>query len=110
MIHKFKIFGYHVIISREPMRMKPRDKRRNAYRNAQRNLRLEMAGHRCEVCGAPIDKSCHIHRCLPAGARDRNKVENITVMCGECYAELQKKPHIHGYQHLEDNTRYDAED
>lgn len=26
-----------------------------------------------------------------------------------CCHELQKKPHIHGYQHMEDNTRYDTE-
>lgn len=72
----------------------------------QRNLRLEMTDNSCEVYGKPIDKSCHIHRRLPCGAEDRNKVDNIRVLCGECWHELEKKPHIHGYQHLEDNTRY----
>ena len=79
-------------------------------RNQQRNIRLEMADFRCEVCGRPIDNTCHIHRNLPMGAPDRNKADNIRVMCGHCWRELEKKPHIHGYQHIEDTTRYDARD
>ena len=106
MTRKFKIFGFHVWISREPLRIVHKDRKRNAYRSSQRNLRLEMAENRCEVCGKPIDKTCHIHRTLPYGAPDRNNVENIRVMCGECWHELEKKPHIHGYQHLEATTRY----
>lgn len=107
MIKKFKIFGFYICISREPFKTKPRDKRRNLYRNSQRNLRLEMSENRCEVCGRPIDKTCcHLHRTLPIGAHDRNKVENIRVICGKCWHELEKKPHIHGYQHIEDNTCY----
>lgn len=107
---KFKIFGYHIWISREPLRVAKKKNNKTDYRSSQRNLRLEMAGNRCEVCGKPIDKSCHIHRTLPCGAEGRNSVENIRVMCGECWHELEKKPHIHGYQHMEDNTRYDTED
>ncbi len=103
---KFKIFGFHIWISREPLRLRKKDRLRNAYRSSQRNLRLEMADNRCEVCGKPIDKSCHIHRTLPEGSEGRNNAENIRVMCGECWHELEKKPHIHGYQHLEDETRY----
>lgn len=109
-MRKFKIFGFHIWISREPLRVVKKDRQRNAYRSSQRNLRLEKTGGRCEVCGNPIDKTCHIHRTLPYGVEDRNKVENIRVMCGECWHELEKKPHIHGYQHMEDNTRYEAED
>lgn len=33
----------------------------------------------------------------------------VLVLCGECWHELERKPHIHGYQHMEDNTRYDTE-
>lgn len=106
---KFKIFGFHVWISREPMRVAPRKKNKTKYRSSQRNLRLEMTEYRCEVCGKPIDRSCHIHRTLPIGAEGRNAVENIRVLCGECWHELEKRPYIHAYQHLEDNTRYEAE-
>lgn len=106
---RIKIFGFHIWISREPMRVCSKDRKRNAYRNSQRNLRLEMADSRCEVCGKTIDKTCHIHRTLPPGAPDRNSVENIRVLCGECWHELERKPHIHGYQHIEDTTRYDSE-
>ena len=28
----------------------------------------------------------------------------------ELRAELKRKPHIHGYQHIEDNTSYATED
>ena len=106
MMRKFKLFGFYICISREPFKTKPRDKKRNAYRESQRNLRLNMVDNRCEVCGKEIDKSCHIHRLLPIGAPDRNSVNNIRLLCGECWHELEKNPHIHGYQHLEDNTRY----
>lgn len=107
MIKRFKIFGLNVWISREPLRVVHKDRKRNSYRSSQRNMRLEMVNHRCEVCGKIIDKTCHIHRRLPANAPDRNAVKNIRVMCGECWHELEKKPHIHGYQHLEDNTRFE---
>lgn len=110
MAKKFKLFGLYIWISREPLRVAQRKKNKTNYRNSQRNLRLEMADNRCEVCGKPIDKTCHVHRTLPYGAPDRNNVENIRVMCGECWHELEKKPHIHGYQHLDDTTRYGAED
>lgn len=109
MTKKFKLFGYTIWISREPLRVAPRKKNKSKYRNAQRNLRLEMTDNRCEVCGKPIDKSCHIHHTLPCGTPERNKVENLRVLCGECWHELEKKPHIHGYQHIEDTTRYEAE-
>ncbi len=108
MIHKFKIFGFNIWISRETVRVVPRKKNKTNYRSSQRNLRLEMAGGKCEVCGKSIDKRCHIHHTLPAGAENRNAVENIRVMCGECYHELEKKPHLLGYQQLEDTTRYDT--
>lgn len=106
MMRKFKLLGFYICISREPFKTKPRDKKRNAYRDSQRNLRLNMIDNRCEVCGKEIDKSCHIQRLLPMGAPDRNSVNNIRLLCGECWHELEKKPHIHGYQYLEDNTRY----
>lgn len=106
---KLKLFGINIWISRAPIRVIRRDKNRNNYRNSQRNLRLEMADNRCEVCGKPVDKSCHIHHTLPAGTPDRNKAENMRVLCGDCWRELQKKPHIHGYQHMEDNTVYDGD-
>lgn len=101
---RLKVFGYNIWISREPLRVVHKDRKRNSYRSSQRNLRLELTDNRCEVCDKPIDKSCHIHHTLPQGAPDRNSVENIRVMCGECWHELEKKPHIHGYQHLEDNA------
>lgn len=101
MIKRLRLFGYNIWISREPLRVVNKDRKRNSYRSSQRNLRLEMTDNRCEVCGKPIDKSCHIHRTLPTDAPDRNKVENIRVLCGECWHELEKKPHIHGYQHME---------
>ena len=109
MIKKIKLFGFNIWISREPLKIVHKDRKRNSYRSSQRNLRLEMTENRCEVCGKPIDKSCHIHRTLPVGAPDRNSVENIRVLCSECWHELERKPHIHGYQHMEDNTRYDTE-
>ena len=107
---RISLFGLHIWISRNPLRVRNKDRKRNDYRNQQRNIRLEMADFRCEVCGRPIDNTCHIHRNLPMGAPDRYKADNIRVMCGHCWRELEKKPHIHGYQHIEDTTRYDARD
>lgn len=107
---RLKLFGYNIWISREPLRVVHKDRKRNSYRSSQRNLRLAMTDNHCEVCGKPIGKACHLHRTLPAGATDRNSVENIRVMCGECWHELEKKPHIHGYQHMEDNAGHEAED
>lgn len=107
MIKKYKLFGFNIWISKEPLRVVHKDRKRNSYRSEQRKLRLEMNDNCCEVCGKPIDKTCHIHHRLPVGAPGRNYVDNIRVMCGECWQELEKKPHIHGYQHLEDNTRYE---
>lgn len=107
---RIKLFGFHIWISREPLKVRNKDRKRNDYRNQQRNIRLEMAGHRCEVCGRPIDNTCHTHRILPLGASDRNKAENMRLMCGQCWHELERKPHIHGYQHIEDDTRYEAGD
>lgn len=104
MVKRFKLFGLHIWISNEPLRIVHKDRKRNAYRSSQRNMRLEMVDNQCEVCGKPIDKDCHIHRTLPYGAPDRNSVENIRVMCGECWRKLEKKPHILGYQKLEETT------
>lgn len=104
---RLKIFGIRIWISREPMKVVNQNKKRNASRNSQRNLRLDQVDNRCEVCGRPIDKTrCHIHHTLPVGSPDRNLVDNIRVMCGECYHELEKKPHILGYRNLEDESRY----
>lgn len=100
-MRKFKIFGLHIVISRDPIKAKPRSRNRNDYRNSQRTLRREMTDNCCEVCGKPLGKSCYLHRTLPQGAPDRNLVDNIRVLCGACWHELEKKPHIHGYQHLE---------
>ena len=83
------------------MRVAPRKKNKSDYRSSQRNMRLEMAENRCEVCGRQIDRTCHIFHRLPVGTPDRNKVENIRVMCGECWHNLEKHPHIHGFHHLE---------
>ncbi len=107
MVKRIKLFGLNIWISNEPLRVVHKDRKRNSYRSSQRNLRLEKSDNRCEVCGKPIDKSCHIHHQLPTGTPGRNLVDNIRVMCGECWHELEKKPHIHGYQHLEDSTRYE---
>lgn len=104
MIRRIKLFGYNIWISREPLKVVHKDRKRNSYRSSQRNLRLEMTEHRCEVCGNPIDKSCHMHRILPIGAPERNSVENIRVLCGECFHELQKKPHIHHQKNMRDEN------
>lgn len=98
---KFKIFGFRIWISREPLKVTKRGKNKSNYRNSQRDLRLEMTGNHCEICGKPIDKSCHIHHTLPVGTPDRNQVENIRVICGECHHKLEKKPHHFGYQYME---------
>ncbi len=105
MVRRFKIFSYNIWISREPLRVVRKDRKRNSYRSSQRNLRLELTDNRCEVCDKTIDKTCHIHHRLPSGAPDRNSVENIRVLCGECWHELERKPHIYSYQHMEDNTQ-----
>lgn len=108
-IKRFKIFGWHVAVSREPMKAKPRDKNRNRNRNHVRNLRLEMAGNRCEICGRPIDKRCSLHHLLNVGEPNRNAVENVMVLCSACHHELEKRPHYHGIKHLESDTRYDTD-
>lgn len=107
MVKRIKLFGLNIWISNEPLRVVHKDRKRNSYRSSQRNLRLEKSDNRCEVCGKPIDKSCHIHHQLPTGAPERNHVDNIRVMCGECWHNLERRPHSLGYQHLEDNTRYE---
>lgn len=48
---RIKLFGFNIWISREPLRVVHKDRKRNSYRSSQRNLRLEMTENRCEVCG-----------------------------------------------------------
>lgn len=105
---RLNIFGFHIWISREPLKVSRRDRNRNCHRNSQRNLRLKMVDNRCEICGKSIGKNCHMYRVLPIGTPNRNLAENVRVLCGECWHEFEKRPHIHGYQHMEDNTRYEA--
>lgn len=109
MISRFKIFGWYVAIGREPFRTKKRNKNRNRYRDVVKNKRLEMAKHRCEICGKPIDVSCSLHRLLNVGEPNRNAVENVLVLCSACHHELEKRPHYHGIKHLESDTRYDTD-
>lgn len=108
-IKRFKIFGWHVALSREPMSTKPRNKNRNRYRDEVKATRLEIAGNHCEICGKPIDKRCSLHHLLNAGDPNRNSVENVLVLCSACHHELEKRPHYHGIKHLENDTRYDTD-
>lgn len=104
---KFKIFGWHVFISRRPMKVTDRKgKSRSRTRDYIKAARLEMAESRCEICGKPIDKRCSLHHLLNAGEPNRNAVENVLVLCSACHHELEKRPHYHGIKHLESNTRY----
>lgn len=41
---RIKIFGFHIWISREPLRVAPRKKNKTNYRSSQRNIRLEKVG------------------------------------------------------------------
>lgn len=107
---KFKIFGWYVFISRRPMKVTDRKgKSRSRARDICRDMRLEMAGNRCEICGKPIDKRCSLHHLLNAGEPNRNAVENVLVLCSACHHELEKRPHYHGIKRLESDTRYDAD-
>lgn len=106
---KFKIFGWYVALSREPMKIRKINPDRNRKRNHVKAARLEMAGNRCEICGKPIDISCSLHRLLNAGEPNRNEVENVLVLCSACHHELEKRPHYHGIKHLESDTRYDTD-
>lgn len=106
-IKRFKIFGWNVALSRDPMRVKKQEKNRNRNRVAVKFKRIELAGNRCEICGKPIDNRCSLHHLLNVGEPNRNAVENVLVLCSACHHELEKRPHYHGIKHLEDETRYD---
>ena len=41
---KFKLFGFRIWISREPMRIASKKNNKTNYRSSQRNLRLEKTG------------------------------------------------------------------
>lgn len=99
-----KLFGWHIYISRQPLRLRKKSKDPRKPIKAER---LRLAGYRCEICGIPVDSRCALHHTLPVGAPDRNAVENVTVLCSDCHHELQKRPHYLALEHLEDTTRYD---
>lgn len=103
---KFKIFGWYVCMSREPIKVRKIDPNRNRKRDDVKSMRLEMAENRCEICGKPIDKRCSLHHLLNAGEPNRNAVENVLVLCSACHHELEKRPHYHGIKHLESDPRY----
>lgn len=105
---KFKIFGWYVWLSREPMRVKNRSQIHRSQRpNISKRERLEAVGHRCEICGTPIDMSCRLFRHLPKGHPDRYAADNVQVMCGACFHRLEKEPHALGIKQLDRETPFD---
>ena len=96
MMRKFKLFGFYICISREPFKAKPRDKKRNAYRDSQRNLRPNM-----------VDKQ---ELSYPTATPDRctrpKFSEQHQAIVWRMLARTGEETTNHGYQHLEDNTRY----
>lgn len=103
---KFRIFGWQVCISREPVKIVRR--RPSRKRSEVRLQRLKMAGYRCEICGREIDIRCSLHHRLPVGAENRNAIENVMALCTRCHHEMEARPHVHALRHLEDNTRYEG--
>lgn len=109
-IIRFKIFGWRIAVSREPMKVISRKgKSRSKHRDMVVAARLEIAENRCEICGKPIDKRCSLHHLLNVGEPNRNAVGNVMVLCSTCHHELEKRPHYHGIRHLESDTRYDPD-
>lgn len=107
-IKRFRLFGWYIAVSKEPFKTNKRDPKRNRCRDMARNERLRLAGNKCEICGRDIDITCSVHHILPVGAENRNKVENLRVLCCHCKHELDKNPHYHGIRHMEDESRYDG--
>lgn len=83
----FHIFGLRIYITREPLKPRHRsDKRQIAYRQ-----RMELAGHVCECCGAPLTKFGHKLHTLPKGHPDRNSIDELRVICSECFNRIQSR-------------------
>lgn len=67
---------------REPWREGYRDP---AYRRA-RELRLALAGGRCEACGRPLREGhWHAHHVVPLRLGGRNEPANLRVLCDSCH-------------------------
>lgn len=89
--YRFRIFGWHIYISRH--RLKKRDSDHGysrAYKWARR-ARWELTGHTCEGCGIKLPLYGHMYRILPQGHPGRNDLANLRCLCTECLKQAQRR-------------------
>ena len=83
----FRLFGWRVYISREPLKSRHRsDTRKSAYRQ-----RMDLTGCACESCGTHLSQYGHILHTLPKGHEGRNSVDELRVLCAECFKHIQSQ-------------------
>ena len=87
-IHRFSFFGWNVYITRGKLRRK--DKLRSRFRTTSKARRLMLTDNHCELCGIHINLSCSLYHLLPKGCEGRNEVQNIRVMCPDCFHHTQR--------------------
>ena len=87
---RFRIFGFHIYISRNRLKRRPSPELRSKTRRNAKYMRLEKAGNRCELCGIMVDNRCTLHHLLPIGDPGRNKVENVRVICSQCNEHVHR--------------------
>lgn len=90
---KFRLFKWEIYISKVPL--KRRDPERNRGRDAAKRWRLEYVGHRCELCGIPINMRCSLYRIFPMGTPGRNSGRNVRVICPKCHDHVHR---VGGYR------------
>lgn len=84
---RIRLFGWSLYISPEPLHVKPA-----ALAKEQNAIRREMTGYKCEGCGKEVKENSKMYRVLPRRSEYGCKVENIRVVCDDCYCRTQTDP------------------
>lgn len=87
--YRFRLFGWHIIISNCPMKFKNTTCGHSTESYSKMlSKRRHMAESRCERCGRSLSLFGRLYHLLPAGAPGRNEVENLRYVCNSCYKAL----------------------
>ena len=82
--YRFRIGSWHIYLSRHRMKLRQDDHGSTRTLQALRNDRLRHAEYKCEACGRDIHLYSNLYRIHPAGHPERNRIENVRVLCIDC--------------------------
>lgn len=87
--YKFRLFGWHIIISNCPMKFKQTTCAHQTVNFAKlMNERRHIAESRCERCGRELTSFGRLYHILPSGDPTRNEIGNLRFVCNSCYKAL----------------------